>query len=286
VDIVWLGQGACGACALIGGKGAGLCHLAANYRVPPVFCVTAAAYTRLAAEVDTARGQLPDPLYAQLEQAYRQMLADNAGVAPRVAVRSSAVDEDGLTASFAGQHQTFLNVVGVDAVAQAVAHCWASARSAHALVYRRRQGLPLDTRMAVLIQQFVVADVAAVVFTANPVTGSRDEMVINASWGLGESIASGVVTPDTFVVRKADLGVIRCAVGCKERMTVPAPTGTRTIPVPRLMRRQPSLSEDHLLAVAGLGLTLEQWMGRPVDVECAYSGQTLYLLQCRPITTV
>lgn len=286
MDVVWLGQAACGDCALTGGKGASLCHLAADYHVPPTFCVTAAAFTRWVAQVDTVRGRLPGPLYAQVEQAYRQMVADNAGVAPRVAVRSSAVDEDGPTASFAGQHQTFLNVIGVDAVAQAVAGCWVSARSPQALAYRRQQRLRPHTPMAVLVQRLVVADVAAVVFTANPVSGSRDEMVINASWGLGESIASGVVTPDTFVVRKADLEVIRCAVGCKERMTVPALTGTRTISVPRLMRRQPSLSEDRLLAVASLGLALEQWMGRPVDVECAYSGQTLYLLQCRPITTV
>jgi phosphoenolpyruvate synthase/pyruvate phosphate dikinase len=286
VDIVWLGRGACGDCALIGGKGAGLCHLAADYHVPPTFCVTAAAFTRWAAHVDITRGRLPDPLYVQLEQAYRQMAADSASAAPRVAVRSSALDEDGQRASFAGQHQTLLNIIGVDAVAQAVVGCWASARSLQSLAYRRQQRLPLHTPMAVLVQQLVVADVAAVVFTANPVTGSRDEMVINASWGLGESIVSGTVTPDTLVVRKADLAVTMREVGSKEQMTVLGLTGTRTMPVPRLMRRQPSLSDDRVVALARLGLALEQWMGQPVDVECAYSGETLYLLQCRPITTV
>jgi phosphoenolpyruvate synthase/pyruvate phosphate dikinase len=140
--------------------------------------------------------------------------------------------------------------------------------------------------MAVLVQQLVVADVAAVVFTADPITGDRDQVVINTSWGLGESIVSGAVTPDTFVVRKADLAVTVRDVGSKEQMTVLGLTGTRTVPVPRLMRGQPSLSEDRLLAVANLGLTLERRMGRPMDVECAYSGETLYLLQCRPITTV
>jgi phosphoenolpyruvate synthase/pyruvate phosphate dikinase len=286
VDIVWLGRGACGNCALVGGKGSAVCHLAVDYQIPPTFCVTAAAFMRWAAQVDAAGGQLPDPLYIQVEQAYRQMEASCTSDTLRVAVRSSAMDEDGQAASFAGQHQTFLNVVGANAVAQAVAGCWTSARSAQALAYRREHGLPIDTRMAVLVQQLVVADVAAVVFTADPITGDRDQVMINASWGLGESIVSGAVTPDTFVVRKADLAVTVRDVGSKEQMMVLGLTGTRTVPVPRLMRGQPSLSEDRLLAVANLGLTLERRMGRPMDVECAYSGETLYLLQCRPITTV
>jgi len=120
-----------------------------------------------------------------------------------VAVRSSALDEDGAGASFAGQHETYLNVVGAAAVAEAVARCWASVRSSRALEYRRRQGFPLDgARIAVLVQQLIPADVSSVVFSANPVTGSRDEVMINASWGLGESIVGGTVTPDTYVVRR------------------------------------------------------------------------------------
>ena len=111
---------------------------------------------------------------------------------PRVAVRSSAVDEDGAAHSFAGQYETYLNIVGVDAVAEAIVRCWTSVHTARALAYRQEQGLSVaGVRLAVLVQQLIPADAAAVVFSANPVTGSRDEVVINAGWGLGESMVRG-----------------------------------------------------------------------------------------------
>jgi pyruvate,water dikinase len=271
---------------LIGGKGASLCHLSASQRVPSAFCITAAAHMRWKAEVNEAGSPLPPSLFVQLQAAYAQMAAVCGDVQPSVAVRSSAVDEDGGMASFAGQHQTFLNVTSVEAIAQAIVRCWVSADSAPAMAYRRQQGLPLDSRMAVLVQQFIPADVAAVVFSANPVTGNLNEIMINANWGLGESIVSGATTPDTFIVRKSDLAVILRQVADKAQMTVPAPGGTRLMPAPRLLRRQPSLDDEQSLELACLGLTLEQTMNQPVDVECAYLGRTLYLLQCRPITTL
>ncbi len=286
MEIVWLGGKACKHCSVVGGKGAGLCHLSADFRVPPLFCVTAEAHSRWAAEIDQANEHLPGPLYAQLAQAYAELAALSGSAEPGVAVRSSALDEDGQNASFAGQHQTFLNVQGIDAVARAVIQCWASARSPQALAYRRQQGLPLDTRMAVLVQQLIPADVSAVVFTANPVTGDLSEIVINANWGLGESLVSAAVTPDMFVVRKADLSVIARQVAAKQIMTVLGTAGVKTVPVPRLLRRQPSLSEEQISELARLGLRLEEIMGQPVDVECAYRGGLLYLLQCRPITTL
>lgn len=143
------------------------------------------------------------PLYSRLAAAYAD-LAQRCGVPrPSVAVRSSAVDEDGSLASFAGVYETRLNVVGVGAVAEAVVCCWNSARSDRALEYRRQQGQALEgIRLAVLVQQFIPSDVSAVVFSANPVTGNRHEVVINASWGLGESVVGGRVNPDTYVVRK------------------------------------------------------------------------------------
>ena len=201
-----------------------------------------------------------------------------------MAVRSSAVDEDGQLASFAGQHQTLLNVAGLDAIAQAIVDCWASVGSAQALAYRNHRGLAPDSQMAVLVQQLVPADVAAVIFTANAVTGSRDEIVINANWGLGESIVSGAVTPDTFVVRKRDLAVTERRIASKEQMTVLAPIGVRTIRVPWLMRREPCLTEAQVFHMAHLGLALEGRVGRPVDVECAQHDGKLYLLQCRVVT--
>ncbi|HEU0294764.1 MAG TPA: PEP/pyruvate-binding domain-containing protein, partial [Anaerolineales bacterium] len=170
---------------------------------------------------------------------------------------------------------------------QAVTRCWESARSERALEYRRQQGLSLERpQIAVLVQQLVPADVSAVVFSANPITGNRDEVVINASWGLGESIVGGTVTPDTFVVCKPDLAVTSQSLADKERMTVSIPGGTREVDVPRFLRSEACLSDEQLIEVAQLALSLEATMGYPVDVECAYAGGKLYLLQCRPITTL
>jgi pyruvate,water dikinase len=203
------------------------------------------------------------------------------------AVRSSAVDEDGATASFAGQHETYLNIVGADAIIQAVTRCWESARSERALAYRRQQGLSVKRpQLAVLVQQLVASDVSAVVFSANPVTGSRNEIMINASWGLGESIVGGIVTPDTFVVCKSDLAITGRTIADKQQMTISAPGGTHEVKVPRFLRTQASLNDEQIVEMAKLALTLEVTMEHAVDVECAYASGELYLLQCRPITTL
>ncbi len=290
--ITWLGRGDCHDCALLGGKASSLCHLAAEHRVPPGFCLTAEAFDQALASglvLDEAASpaSLPPALYGELSAAYRRLGEVCGAEAPGVAVRSSALDEDGEAVSFAGQHETFLNVSGVEAVAQAVLRCWASVRSPRALDYRRRQGLSLDgVRIAVLVQQLVPADVSAVVFSANPVTGGREEVVINASWGLGESVVGGTVTPDTYVVRKADLTLLSRQVSEKQRMTVPVSGGTREVDVPRFLRAQPALADDQAADMARLAMALEARQGRPVDVECACHDGNLYLLQCRPITTL
>jgi len=287
MSIVWLGQGECQDCILVGGKGANLCHLAAAYRVPPAFCLTASAFEQWRLQGADDATTFPQDLYGPLAAAYLRLGELCATDQPRVAVRSSAVDEDGQTVSFAGQHSTYLNVTGVAAVAQAVQHCWASAHAAHVLTYRRRQGLATaEIRMAVLVQQMIFADVAAVVFSVNPVTGNQAELVINASWGLGESLVSGAVTPDTWRVRKPDLTVLEVQPADKQIMTVPTPGGTGQRPVPRWLRTQPSLTPDQCLELAGLAVHLERTMGWPVDLECAYRGGLLYLLQCRPITAL
>jgi phosphoenolpyruvate synthase/pyruvate phosphate dikinase len=162
-----------------------------------------------------------------------------------------------------------------------------SARSERALQYRRQQGLSLERlHLAVLVQQLVASDVSAVVFSANPITGNRDEIVINASWGLGESIGGGTVTPDTFVVRKADLAITGRVIVDKQRMTVAVSGGTNEVDVPRFLSDQASLNDEQVIEVAQLALTLDATMSHPVDIECAYAGGKLYLLQCRPITTL
>jgi len=293
MEILWLGEPDCHNRTLVGGKVANLSRLAASYRVPPGFCLTTVALQKaitagFVLEENAPQPQtLPDIIDGELARAY-QTLADRCSVVlPSVAVRSSAVDEDGTSASFAGQYETYLNIIGVNAIAEAVMRCWGTVQSARVLDYRRQQGLARDgTQLAVLVQQLVMADVSAVVFSANPVSGNPDEVVINASWGLGESIVGGTVTPDTYVIHKADLSVASRQIAEKGRMTVAVDGGTQEVGVPRFLRTQPSISDDHAAEMAQLALKLETEMGWPVDIECAYHAGDLYLLQCRPITTL
>lgn len=267
----------------VGGKAAHLSHLAAKYRVPPGFSLTAAAYD----PTQSPGAPLAAAIAKEVGVAY-QALSCHSGISDiPVAVRSSALDEDGDLASFAGQHETELNIVGVDAVLGAIARCWDSARNERALAYRKQQGLEITgVRLAVLVQQLVSADTSAVVFSANPITGNRDEVIVTASWGLGESVVSGTVTPDTWVVRKADLAVEEERIGAKERMTIAVPRGTREVAVPRLLRERASLGKTQVAELAKLAVELEEEMGQPVDIETAFAGELLHLLQCRPITTL
>ena len=293
MDLVWLGQPDCSDPSVVGGKAANLSRLAADHRVPPGFVVTAAAYDEAKGAghvpdtTSTSEIPIPSTLYSQLGDAYRRLAELTQAPEPSVAVRSSALDEDSASASFAGQHDTYLNVVGEESIADAVKRCWASVSNPHALEYRRQQGLPVDNlRIAVLVQQLVPADVSAIVFGSNPVTGSLDEVTINASWGLGESVVSGTVNPDAYTVNKTDLTVASRQIAQKLRMTVRAPEETQEVDVPRILQSQPSISDEQAVEMARLCIELENQMGWPVDVECAYHAGLLYLLQCRPITTL
>jgi pyruvate,water dikinase len=232
MSLLWLGDPKSFDAALVGGKAANLSRLARLYhRVPDGFSLPVSV-------MDEAH--LRD-LRNDIIRAVSDMMACRSLNDFIAAVRSSAVDEDGAAASFAGQHETYLNIVGADAIIQAVTRCWESARSERALEYRRQQGLSLEhPQIAVLVQQLVASDVSAVVFSANPITGNRNEVVINASWGLGESIVGGTVTPDMFVVRKSDVAVISRVLADKQHMTVSAPGGTREVDVPRFLRQQAS----------------------------------------------
>ncbi len=289
MDIVWFEDERSRETALVGGKAASLSRLAAHYRVPPAFCLTTGAYEAWSRTARPAHRQVPPPLPQPLLGALRRAHAElerRSGADPlHLAVRSSAVDEDGAEASFAGQHETFLNIVGVDAVAEALVRCWASGRSERALAYRRSNGIDgASIHLAVLVQQLVPADVSAVVFSADPVGGRRDHVLIDASFGLGESIVGGSVTPDAYRVDKSSRQVVERRLGSKAVMHVPAPGGTREVPVPRPLRSQPALSDGQCAACADLAISLEHALGHPVDLECAFHGNDLYLLQCRPIT--
>ena len=274
-EILWLGEPRAADPALAGGKAAALSRLAAGRRVPPGFVLTLPGAT------------LDRSARAAVAAAYRT-LAERCGVAdPPVAVRSSALEEDGAEASFAGQHDTVLGVAGAERVWWAISRCTASFAGERAAAYRRRAGLPdAPERAAVLVQWLVPADAAGVVFSANPVTGARDEVLVNAAWGLGESVVSGTVTPDLVVVDRASLAVRGRVVADKARMTVPVAGGVREVPVPARLARMPAIDDAKALAAAALAVALERETGRPVDLEVAWAGADLFLLQCRPITTL
>ena len=293
LNILWLGDPDCHDPSLVGGKAPNLSRVATAHPVPPGFCLTTSAFDQATGggEMTGAAMAVPSSvtplLYAQLTSAY-QLLAELCHLPePSVAVRASAVGEDSSTASFAGQHDTYLNVKGVEAVAQAVVGCWQSVSSSLAEEYRRQQGLSQDPpRIAVLVQRLVSADLSAVVFSANPVTGNSNEVVINANWGLGESVVGGTVTPDTYVISKVDFTVTSQDISQKDRMTVLVPGGTQEADVPLALQNLASADQTQALEMARLAVELERTMGWPVDVECAYEDGRLYLLQCRPITTL
>ena len=211
-----------------------------------------------------------------------------------VAVRSSSVDEDGDAASFAGQQETYLWVVGADEVVERVKECWASMYSPQAIAYRH--GLPEQdaqhaSKISVAVQLMARADVAGVTFTVSPRSGDRSVIAINASWGLGQAVVSGEVTPDEFWLNKVGLGITSTRVAHKLHEYVPAPGGVgvelRDVPAER--QDVACLSESDILALAQIGLEVEKHYGTPQDIEWAIErgedgSATIMLLQSRPET--
>ena len=230
---------------------------------------------------------MPADISAQIKQAYESLERICNVINVPVAVRSSAVDEDGLGESFAGLHDTFLNISGAERIEEAIIKCWRSLGNQHAIDYRKANNLEIDNAaMGVVVQQLVFADISAVAFSANPINGSREEVVINANYGLGEAVVGGLVTPDTIVIDRSDLTNQTLTIGAKELMTVRTETGTEEKPVPRIMQGMAVLTADQATEIAELVINLENHNGWPVDVELAIQQSQLYLLQCRPITTL
>lgn len=278
--------------ATSGGKAAPLAALLrAGLAVPPGFVVPTCAYEQALADVDVVAAARQGAECARLlvEQALiRPELVDEIAVAlgritgpagdGYVAVRSSANTEDGTEASAAGQHNTFLAIHGPDQVVQAVRRCWASLWSERSVAYRgHRSGGPADVAptTAVLVQRLVQADVAGVLFTG---AAAR----IEASWGLGESVVSGRVNPDGWLV--TDGAIVHRAVGGKLSRTDRVGTQLLTRPVPSADRNRPCLRDQDVLAIARIGQQIERLLGRPQDVEWAIADGQIWILQARPIT--
>ena len=300
---------------VVGGKGRSLAKMAnAGFRVPGGFMVTTAAYRGFVADnslqdqilvlanpavlegrasfeqsstnIQTlfADIDLAAEVTAEISQAYEALDGQ-----PPVAVRSSANAEDLPGLSFAGQQETYLNVTGADAVVAAVKNCWASLWTAQAISYRHQNGIDQDSvAMAVVVQIMVPSEVSGILFTANPATGERNEIVINASFGLGEAVVSGQVTPDTYIVDKANKTVNETMIGPKEQKIVSdGEQGVRMEDVSTSERDQSSLSDDMLTELIDTALKIETlYEGQPQDIEWAFSKGRLHLLQSRPITNL
>lgn len=204
-----------------------------------------------------------------------------------VAVRSSATAEDLPGASFAGQQETFLNVRGEEALLTAVKRSWASLWTARALAYRTRWEISSQSvSLAVIVQQMVPAAAAGILFTVNPLTGAKDEIVINASWGLGEAVVGGRVNPDTLRVEKVTGRVIEVKTGDKAVMTALMEPGTGEVAVQAERRQQQVLSPEQVAELARLGCEIEAHFGEAQDIEWAIAGEKIFLLQARPVTAV
>lgn len=230
-------------------------------------------------------GAWPVEVFDILGEAY----ADVATGTVLVAVRSSATTEDLPDFSFAGQQESYLNIASLDTFVTAVRDCWASAWSARALAYRHWLGVDnANVAVAVVVQRMVAADVSGVAFTANPATGSRDEMIVNASYGLGEGIVGGTVGPDEFVLDHDSLAVRDTHLGDKTRMVVATDAGgTRVVDVGAEQRSLASLSADQLNELGHQARAIEKLFdGVPQDIEWAFASSKLWLLQSRPITNL
>ncbi|HJP90219.1 MAG TPA: PEP/pyruvate-binding domain-containing protein [Candidatus Limnocylindrales bacterium] len=272
--VAWLGAGALPDVSVVGGKGASLARLAQlGFRVPPGFALTTTAFRAQLARVGVdgiERSPLDPEVGSRLAAAVDRLVGElvASGFDPRFAVRSSAIAEDGAATSYAGLHETELDVRpdGIDA---AVRRCWASLWSPVAIAYRQRNGVDgADAAMAVVVQALVPADASAVVFTRHPVTGRDDQLVITSTRGLGDAMVSGTITPDTTVVDKRTRAVVEFDAGDGSD----GPSG-------------PALAPNVLADLVARSLDVEARFGVAVDIEAAHAGGVWYLLQARPITT-
>ncbi|MBN1439130.1 MAG: hypothetical protein JW929_06955 [Anaerolineales bacterium] len=300
--------------ASAGGKAYSLARMiSAGLPVPDGFTVATDAYARFVEDNQLAEGirsalQPADPdapaslekcsqaiqalfLSAEMPPEIRSAVAAAyaalPGRDPAVAVRSSATAEDLPELSFAGQQETFLNVRGAEAVLGSVRRCWASLWTARAIGYRIRNRIPHeDVRLAAVVQELIAAEVSGVLFTANPMNGRRDQAVINAAWGLGETVVGGLVSPDTVTVDKLRRKILTRETAEKQVMTVLLDRGTEEQPVPERRRRLAAIGNRQALELVKLGARVERMYGAPMDIEWAIRGGKIYLLQARPITAL
>ncbi len=299
--------------AVVGGKGAQLGELSRieGIHVPAGYCVTTDAFRRVMADAPSIEDRLdqlsrlsPDDrdairtLSAEIRRAIEgiaipdDLAAEITGALTRLgeqvayAVRSSATAEDLPTASFAGQQDTYLNVVGPAAILTHVSRCWASLFTERAVTYRLRNGFDhRKVQMAVVVQQMVFSDAAGILFTADPITGNRKVASVEASFGLGEALVSGLVNADTYQVR--DGVIVAKTVATKQLAIHALPAGgTQEQVIDPARQEQPALADAQVLQLAQLGRRIEAHFGRPQDIEWCLVDDGFQIVQSRPITTL
>lgn len=294
-----------------GGKGANLSRLTrAGFRVPQGFIIStdhyrefvranrwveemlpaadsaspedAHALEKVSSQIRAAFavGKVPAPVEGAILAAYAEM-----GTRP-AAVRSSATAEDLPDLSFAGQQDTYLNVIGPQQLLEAVVQCWSSLWTARAIGYRARNGIDhRETALAVVVQEMVESESSGVMFTANPLTGLRSESVIDATLGLGEALVAGQVEPDHYVVDTRGAAIVSRTIGAKTVSTRSTEGGGVEM-VEEQTESRPALSDEDILRLAAIGSQIQREFGFPQDVEWALAGGELYILQSRPITSL
>jgi rifampicin phosphotransferase len=299
--------------AVVGGKGARLGELSRieGIRVPPGFCVTTDVFRRILTDAPSIDEQLdrlsrlgpddreairtlsveirqtlegiaiPDDLASEITRSLARV-GERAGYA----VRSSATAEDLSTASFAGQHDTYLNVVGPAAILEHISRCWASLFTERAVTYRLRNGLDNRlVRMAVVVQQMVFPRAAGILFTADPVTSNRKVSYLEANFGLGEALVSGLVNADAYKV--GDGEIVAMAIANKQLAIHPSPAGgTLELAIEQERQQEPALTDAQVVRIAELGRRIEAHFGYPQDIEWCLDGDGFQIVQSRPITTL
>ncbi len=311
-SVIWLEECGPDSQPLVGGKAVGLgALLREGLQVPPGFAITTHAFrehvernrlgqriAQLLGESDQQRvsdeirglfenSQVSSQLEDEVVGAYQRLCAGFASETP-VAIRSSATAEDLADASFAGQQETYLWIIGLPQVVKSVVRCWASLFTPQALAYRAHRNIAsADLAMGVVVQCMVPAAAAGVMLTIDPVSGDRSAIVIEASYGLGVAVVNGEVTPDRFCVDKVLLEIRSRSIGTKTiayRFS-PAVQGTRVEPVPSEQQIQACLTDVEVVELASLGKRMERAMGCAQDIEWALGpGRDLFLLQARPET--
>lgn len=299
--------------ASAGGKGANLGELTqAKIPVPPGFVVLSSAYFafldhhRLRVklhqllsthdvydprQLDTLShqcrklildSQIPESIASEIFSSYHKL-----GSRTAVAVRSSATAEDLPDASFAGQQESFLNVNGDANVLLKVRECWASLFGARSIFYRSEKKFDhFKVGIAVPVQQMIQSEVSGVMFTVDPISADRDKIVIEAVWGLGDYIVQGVVSPDHFVVNKTSGKIIEKTIAKQQVMETRSAHGVKEAKVPTKLQEKQKISDEIVIKLAELGKKIHQHYFFPQDIEWAYAGRRLYIIQSRPVTTL